>query len=98
MRQGAQVRADVVVVPHHGSRSSSSAAFVRATQARVALVSSGYRNRFNHPHPEVVSRWQAAGAEVWRTDAAGALRVELGAAGVRVDGWRRQHPRYWSAR
>ena len=98
LRQGAQVRADVVVVPHHGSRSSSSAAFVRATQARVALVSSGYRNRFNHPHPEVVSRWQAAGAEVWRTDAAGALRVELGAAGVRVDGWRRQHPRYWSAR
>ena len=98
LRQGAQLRADVVVVPHHGSRSSSSAPFVRATQARVALVSNGYRNRFNHPHGEVVARWQAAGAEVWRTDTAGALRAELAATGFRVDGWRRQNPRYWSSR
>jgi competence protein ComEC len=61
-------RADVVKVPHHGSRTSSSEAFVAATSPRLALVSAGARNPFGHPHPEVIERYARAGALVLRTD------------------------------
>ena len=74
----AAVRADVVLVGHHGSTTSSTAAFIQATGARHALVSVGFLNRWSHPRPAVVSRWQAAGAAVWRTDHHGALHVADG--------------------
>src|SRR6185295_15943946 len=51
------VRAQVLKVPHHGSRSSSTAGFVAAVSPRLALVSVGHRNRFGHPHPDVVGRY-----------------------------------------
>jgi competence protein ComEC len=65
--------ADVVKVPHHGSRTSSSRALVEATGARWAVTCLGRDNRFDFPHPEVLARWRAAGAEVLRTDD-GAIR------------------------
>jgi competence protein ComEC len=68
-----ELRADVVKVPHHGSRSSSSPAFVAAVGARVAVVSLGARNRFGFPHREAIARWRTAGAQVLRTDG-GAIR------------------------
>ena len=71
----ADLRADVVLVAHHGSSTSSTAAFIAATGARHALVSAGFLNRWAHPRPDVVARWQDAGATVWRTDRHGALRV-----------------------
>ena len=48
---------DVLLVPHHGSKTSSSGAFLDAVQPRTALVQSGYRNRFGHPAPEVLQRY-----------------------------------------
>ncbi|RBD98381.1 DNA internalization-related competence protein ComEC/Rec2, partial [Xanthomonas oryzae pv. oryzae] len=69
------LHADLVIVPHHGSADGSDAGFIAATGARLALVSSGYGNRFGHPLAEVVQRWQAGGAEVLDTAQAGALRV-----------------------
>lgn len=63
---------DVLVVPHHGSRTSSSAEFLSAVSARSALVSAGYRNRFNHPAADVVARHQAAGSDVLASTACGA--------------------------
>jgi competence protein ComEC len=65
---GVDLRADVVKAPHHCSRTSSTEAFVRATQAKHVVCSVGRGNRWGFPHPEVVARWKAAGAEVWRTD------------------------------
>ncbi|MFB3817050.1 MAG: DNA internalization-related competence protein ComEC/Rec2, partial [Candidatus Methylomirabilales bacterium] len=56
-----RVRAAVLKVPHHGSRTSSSAAFLDAVRPEVALISAGYRNRFRHPHPEVLERYAARG-------------------------------------
>jgi competence protein ComEC len=66
--------ADVVKVPHHGSRGSSSAAFVAAVAPRLAVVSVGRDNRHGLPHAEAVDRWRAAGALVLRTDE-GAIRL-----------------------
>ena len=82
------IRAQVLKVPHHGSRTSSAAAFIAAIRPEVALVSVGYRNRFNHPHPEVVERYRAQGVRLLRTDLNGALSVELTRAGVRAWGRR----------
>jgi competence protein ComEC len=65
--------ADVVKVPHHGSRTSSSAALVAAVAPTHAVVSVGPGNRFGFPRPETVARWEAIGAKVERTDH-GAIR------------------------
>jgi competence protein ComEC len=74
-RVPASLRADVVVVPHHGSNGSSEPAFIAATHARFALVSSGWGNRFGHPRAQVVRRWCTAGAQVADTSRGGALTV-----------------------
>ena len=86
-----------VLVPHHGSAGSSSAAWVAAVSPQLALVSAGHRNRFRHPRPEVVHRWQARGAEVVGTADSGALRVWLGAEGLAVREERRHALRWWDA-
>ncbi len=79
-------RADVVKVPHHGSPTSSSPAFVAATRPALAVISCGRGNTFGFPSPAVVARWQAAGAAVARTDAEGAITVIVDhAGGLHVD-------------
>lgn len=75
------LRADVLKVGHHGSRTSTTPAFLAAVQPRVALVSVGLGNEYGHPSPDVVTRLAASGAEVLRTDL-------LGAVVVRTDGRR----------
>lgn len=65
---------DLLLVPHHGSRTSSSAAFVAATRARFAVVSAGFGNHFGHPHRDVVKRYRDIGAHIVSTGATGALR------------------------
>lgn len=96
-RERPQLRADVVLVAHHGSKGSSDPAFIAATGARLALVSAGYHNRFHHPHPETVARWRAAGARVEATLDTGAQRVRLGANGVTFSGEREGRRRLWDA-
>jgi DNA internalization-related competence protein ComEC/Rec2 len=64
--------APVVLVPHHGSRTSSTPAFVAATGARWAVVQAGHRSRFGHPAADVVARWRDAGATVIATPQCGA--------------------------
>ncbi|KAF1693344.1 DNA internalization-related competence protein ComEC/Rec2 [Pseudoxanthomonas jiangsuensis] len=93
LREARQLRADVVVVPHHGSGGSSSAGFVAATGARLALVAAGYGNRFGHPRAEVVERWRRHGAEVLETPRSGAIRVWLDEDGIAV-----RERRAWKAR
>ena len=77
LRDRAAIRAQVLKVPHHGSRTSSTSEFLAAVRPEVAIVSVGYRNRFHHPHPEVVARYRALGVRLFRTDLHGAIRVEL---------------------
>lgn len=97
-RHRAELAADVVLVPHHGSRTSSTPAFVAATGARHAVVPVGYRNRFGHPKEEVLARYAAAGMTLWRTDRDGALEFFLTGEGVQARAWREERPRYWHGR
>lgn len=97
-RVGPKLASDVIVVPHHGSRSSSSPAFVEAVGAEVAVFSVGNLNPFRHPHPAVWARWAASGAQNWRTDSQGAVRIDATASGVRTSGQRLLDARYWYGR
>lgn len=89
---------DVVIVPHHGSRTSSTPAFVRAVSAAHAIHVVGNLNRHRHPHPAVWARWSASGARNWRTDGQGAIVVDVGVDGVQVGSERERAPRYWHGR
>jgi beta-lactamase superfamily II metal-dependent hydrolase len=73
-----------VKVPHHGSLTSSSEAFVKALQPTVAVVSAGRTNHFGHPAPEVLQRYEAVGAKVFRTDRDGAVFVESDGSSMSV--------------
>ena len=97
-RDPGALASDLVLAPHHGSRTSSTPAFVAATHPAWVLFPVGYRNRFHHPNPEVWSRWSGAGARMARTDAEGALEVRVDAEGVQVEGARAVAPRYWYGR
>lgn len=93
----ALLSSDVVVVPHHGSRSSSTEAFIQRAQASYAIVSAGAGNRWGFPHSVVIDRWCAAGTEVIDTANWGAVTVRVEqAAGVQPPRSQRQeHRRYW---
>lgn len=78
------LRADVVKVAHHGSRTSSGPALVAAVHARAAVFLVGKDNRFRFPAPEIVERWRRAGASVARTDDEGAIRYVSDGTGVRL--------------
>jgi competence protein ComEC len=88
------VRSDVLVVPHHGSRTSSTPQFIAAVSPSWALVPVGYRSRFGHPSAEVLARYGAAGIPIVRTDLDGAISVRLGDT-LTVQTERQLRARYW---
>lgn len=87
----------VLSVPHHGSRTSSGGAFIQSAQPMLALISSGWRNRFNHPHPLVIQRYEAASVPWLNTATAGAIQVDFPADGPPFVAarWRERQSRYW---
>ncbi len=92
------LRADVLIAPHHGSRTSSTAEFVQAVAPRAVIFPVGYRNRFRHPHPEVVARYRDIGSAMARTDEGGAISFELREGmPLSVSRYRDRYVRYWHA-
>jgi competence protein ComEC len=93
----ASVAGTMLQVPHHGSRTSSSAAFVAAVHPSLAVVSAGWRNHFGHPHPLVVQRYAQAGVPLLNTATSGAVQLDFPAdAAARVAAlWRQRQRRYW---
>ncbi|WP_446830549.1 DNA internalization-related competence protein ComEC/Rec2 [Candidatus Foliamicus sp.] len=89
---------DLLLSPHHGSASSSSAAFVAETRPRFVVHSNGFFNRWGFPRPSVSSRWAAAGARQWSTGDAGALQFAVRRGGdlELATEWRRGRARLWT--
>jgi competence protein ComEC len=87
-RQGAQLKSDVLLVPHHGSKSSSSLAFMDAVRPKVCIISAGKDNPFGFPSHEVLGRLKDAGCRITRTDEAGATEVYIEQGGVRIRSFR----------
>ncbi|MGH7813912.1 MAG: DNA internalization-related competence protein ComEC/Rec2 [Candidatus Binataceae bacterium] len=87
--QGADLRAAVLKVPHHGSATSSTAAFIATVHPALAIISDGWLNRFHFPAPGVLDRYRAAGTELMRTDLDGAVTVDEAPSGaIGVQAWR----------
>ena len=97
-REGAALRSSVLVVPHHGSRTSSTAGFIEAVQPQVALVQAAYRSRFGHPAADVVARYTARHITVLRTDRCGAWTWQAGAPPAAATCERETARRYWHHR
>lgn len=95
-----KLRSTVLLAPHHGSGTSSTAGFLEAVQPELAIFQVGYRNRYRHPKAEVYERYEGMKIRRLRTDQAGAIRVEVGGRGdrVAVSAWRDERPRYWHGR
>lgn len=87
----------VLVVPHHGSKTSSSAAFLDALSVQLAVVSAAHRSRFGHPHADIVARYRARGIPLVNTAAAGCVRLLLSARAPPrlIEQCRRDRVRYW---
>jgi competence protein ComEC len=72
LARGADLHSDVLLVPHHGSRTSSTPAFIEAVAPHTAVVQAAYRSRFHHPQPDIVERYTARGIALVRSDRCGA--------------------------
>jgi competence protein ComEC len=90
---------ELLIAPHHGSRTSSSPGFVARVRPTHVVYSAGYRHHFGHPHPQVVARYEAVGARGWNTAFDGALSFTWQRIGTdqepRVERARRNWPHYW---
>lgn len=97
-RYGPKLHSDVLVVPHHGSKTSSTEEFLAAVRPSFALVPAGFLNRFGFPHGPVLARYRAIEAALLNTATSGAITVLAGegAAGLRVESYRSEHRRYWN--
>lgn len=94
LQSGQALQADWLLVPHHGSATSSTQAFLEVVQPSVAIVQAGYRNRFGHPRPDVLQRYSdlevlvvqtpRCGASTWRSEQPKLVQCE-----------RNQRQRYW---
>ncbi len=96
-RYGSQLRADVLLVPHHGSKTSSTEEFLQAVAPQHAVFQMGYRNRYHHPHPLVWQRYVEREISCWRNDQHGALTLDF-AEQLQVSAYRQQQARYWFGR
>lgn len=93
-----RLRADVLVAPHHGSRTSSTEDFVQAVSPQVVIFGAAWRSHFRHPRPEVVERYVALGGLPLTTGVEGAIRVWREPPGeIRTESWRRHSTRFWNA-
>jgi competence protein ComEC len=87
--------ADALLVPHHGSATSSGPEFVKKVAPRYAVFTVGYRNRFGHPREDVLERYRDAGSTALRTDTAGAVEMRFAPGASRIERQRERARRYW---
>jgi competence protein ComEC len=91
-----KLKAEVLVAPHHGSKTSSTAPFLHYVEPETVLIPAGYRNRFGFPHPTVLQRYRQGGAQWLDSAAAGAITVVLDKQGKTVAAYRQTDGRYWN--
>ncbi|VAW65553.1 DNA internalization-related competence protein ComEC/Rec2 [hydrothermal vent metagenome] len=100
--EAGNLQVDVLVVPHHGSNTSSSETFLEAVQPQLAIVSAGYRNRFGHPTSKILKRYRTSGSEVLNTAYQGAIQVKFskseGDKRFKVSRQRKSDIHYWNHR
>lgn len=95
-RYGSALKSEILLVPHHGSRTSSSTIFLNQIQPKWAIVSAGYRNRFRLPNPVVMARYHQMGIEVWNTaETGGVAFTSSPGRPVRFERARIENRKFW---
>jgi len=88
--------ADILLVPHHGSITSSGKSFIEQINPEYAIISSGYLNRFKHPDKGVIERYQQNASQIMNTSSAGAIEVTIDKQGkLSIKQWRMEKPALW---
>jgi competence protein ComEC len=98
LKHQAALQSEVLLLPHHGSKTSSSPAFIQAVAPNLGIVASGYRNRFHHPHPSVVQRYIARDIKLLNTAETGELRLDFPASNenMHLREWRTAQKHFWN--
>ncbi len=92
-----KLKSDILISPHHGSKTSSSDAFLTATSPQWVIISSGYKNRFNHPAKQVTDRYKKHNIKILNTNCAGQIDIKL-ADKIEINQYRKLQKRYfWRA-
>ena len=96
----AKLSAEVLVAPHHGSKTSSTVEFIAAVAPSVSIFTTGYLNRFGHPKPLIVERYEASNSLLYRSDYDGALIVDFNTdvnhiPKINITSWRTKNRHYW---
>jgi competence protein ComEC len=95
LAEGDLPEVDVLIAPHHGSKTSSSLAFLAVLKPKHVIVSAGYKSAYGHPHASVVARYTSVNAQVWNTAEHGAVTLQLRNGALNVVGLREQQPKFW---
>jgi competence protein ComEC len=95
---GGQLKADVLIAPHHGSKTSSTRPFLQKVQPDYVLIPAGYRNQFGFPHQSVLKRYQDVNAQWLNVAEQGAIFVDAETDSLAVQTMRRRESRYWNSR
>jgi competence protein ComEC len=80
-----KLKCDILKVAHHGSKSSSSEAFLDAVKPRIAVIQCGRNNFYGHPHKQTLERLEDRGIRVFRTDISGAVGIDIHGENISVD-------------
>ncbi|MEO6118187.1 MAG: DNA internalization-related competence protein ComEC/Rec2, partial [Methylotenera sp.] len=103
-RDAAKLNSDIMIAPHHGSKTSSTSDFIAAVAPSVTIFTTGYLNRFGHPKPLIAERYQTFNSLLYRSDYDGALTLDFKAStdanlnsepNISITSWRTQNRRYW---
>ncbi len=89
------LKSDVMVVPHHGSKTSSTPEFISAVAPSISIFTNGYLNRFGHPKALIFERYKATKALLYRSDYHGAVQMQFAHRRIEVTSARKQLRRYW---
>ncbi|MCK4535111.1 MAG: MBL fold metallo-hydrolase, partial [Syntrophobacterales bacterium] len=85
---GTDLKADILMAPHHGARTSSSALFLKAVQPEVVVISCGLGNVFGFPHSDVLDRYRRVGTRVLRIDKCGAVTIQVDGEKIEIENQR----------
>ena len=96
IRYGRQLGSDILIVPHHGSKTSSTSAFITAVDPEISIFSVGYKNRFKFPNNKVMASYEILGGTLLQTDKNGALSITLtNKEGMLIEKYREKARKYW---
>lgn len=93
-----QIPSDVLLVPHHGSRSSSGLDFLEAVHPKIAVNSSGFANQFHHPHPLIIERYKEQNIQFLDTQDKGMIELLFTDKSIKVNQYLDEHPHFWNPR